>query len=165
MAGVNTGNSIYFLLNWKIAGICILCIKIFHGIVYPDISWYKSCFLVDFNGVNRWYIQNVGILDKHGIWCESLVLVILGRRGVSQNADALVVLVMILLSYLNGFSYIVQASLKLYELNYVMIGNGNAVPITVHNTVWGGWHGYNYYYWYVYVHGCPMWNADLGSLE
>ena len=116
MTGVNTSNSIYFLLNWKIFGICILCIKIFHGIEYPDKSWYKSCFLVDFNGVNRWYIQNVGILDKHGIWCESLVWVIMGWRGVSQNANVLVVLVMILLSYLIGFSYIVQPSLKLYEL-------------------------------------------------
>ena len=116
MTGVNTSNLNIFLLNWKISGICILCITIFHGIEYPDISWYKSCFLVDFNGVNRWYIQNVGILDKHGIWCESLVLVIMRRQGVSQNADVLVVLAMIFLSYLNGFSYIVQASLKLYEL-------------------------------------------------
>ena len=42
-----------FLFYWikKISGICILCVKIFKRIEYPDTSWYKSCFLVDFIGV------------------------------------------------------------------------------------------------------------------
>ena len=28
-----------------------ICVKIFHGIEYPDASCYKSCLLLDLNGV------------------------------------------------------------------------------------------------------------------
>ena len=33
-------------------------------LTHHDITNYKSCFLVDFNGVCRIYIQNVGVLDN-----------------------------------------------------------------------------------------------------
>ena len=65
----------------------MLCVKIFHGIEYSDTSWYKSCFLVDFNGVSIfllnlkifWYMLCVKIF--HGIeysdtsWYKSCFLV------------------------------------------------------------------------------------------
>ena len=41
-----------------------LWVKIFHGVEYPDTSWYQSCFLVDFIGSCGGYIQNVGVLDN-----------------------------------------------------------------------------------------------------
>ena len=73
MTGVRTITQFYFLLNLKISGICILCIKIFHGIEYPDTSWYKSCFLVDFYGVCGGYNQNVGVLDNSSCTCSNII--------------------------------------------------------------------------------------------
>ena len=43
------------------------------------------------------------VLFWHGIWCESLVWVIMGRPGVSQNAGVLVVLVF---SHLIGCNHV-----------------------------------------------------------
>ena len=54
---------------------CVVC-KVFCKIW----QFFKTC---NFDCVLFWL----------GIWCESLVWVIMGRRGVSQNASALVVLV------------------------------------------------------------------------
>ena len=70
MTGVRT--IIQFLFYWiqKISGTCIVCAKIFHGIEYPDTSCYKSCFLVDFNGVCGGYVQNVGVLDNSSFHSE-----------------------------------------------------------------------------------------------
>ena len=62
----------------------------------------KVCRMQSF--LQNFKIWNFGNLKKNcnfdfmlfwlGIWCESLVWVIMGRRGVSQNAGVLVVLVM-----------------------------------------------------------------------
>ena len=63
MTGVNTGYSILFFLNLKHFW--------YMYALHPDTSWYKSCFLVDFNGVCRGYIQNVGILDNSSSYWHS----------------------------------------------------------------------------------------------
>ena len=53
-------------------------------------------FLAKFKNVNFWQFFKICnfdfVLFWLGIWCESLVWVIMGRRGVSQNAGILVVL-------------------------------------------------------------------------
>ena len=53
-------NQFLFLLNLQNSGVCILCIKIFHGIEYPD----KSSLSPGFWKISMGYIQNVGILDN-----------------------------------------------------------------------------------------------------
>ena len=55
-----------------------------------------SSFKCKFQNLNFWQflkICNFDVLFWLRIWCESLVWVITGRRGVSQNAGILVVLV------------------------------------------------------------------------
>ena len=54
-------------------------------------------FLAKFKNLKFWQFFKICnfdfVLFWLGIWCESLVWVIMGRRGVSQNAGVLVVLV------------------------------------------------------------------------
>ena len=54
-------------------------------------------FLAKLQNLNFWQFSNICYFDFvlfwHGIWCESVVWVIMGRRGVSQNSGVLVVLV------------------------------------------------------------------------
>ena len=56
-------------------------------------------FLANFVNLNFWQFLSICnfdfVLFWLGIWCESLVWVIMGRRWVSQNAGVLVVLVMV----------------------------------------------------------------------
>ena len=52
--------------------------------LYILLSNYRGCVACYF------FLQNL----KFGIWCESLVWVNMGRRGKSQNAGVLVVLVL-----------------------------------------------------------------------
>ena len=53
-------------------------------------------FLAKFQNLNFWQFFKICSFDFVlfwlGVWCESLVWVIMGRRGVSQNAGVLVVL-------------------------------------------------------------------------
>ena len=50
---------------------------------FQNLNFFQIFGICDFDFVFLW----------PGIWCESLVWVIMGRRGVSQNAGVLVVLV------------------------------------------------------------------------
>ena len=54
-------------------------------------------FIAKFQNLHFWQFLKICKFDFaffwFGIWCESLVWVIMGRRGVSQNAGILVVLV------------------------------------------------------------------------
>ena len=65
---------------------------------YQATSEGMSCvnFLAKFKNVNFWQFFKICnfdfVLFWLGIWCESLVWVIMGRRGVSQNTGILVVL-------------------------------------------------------------------------
>ena len=64
---------------------------------YQATSEGMSCvkFLAKFLNLNFWQFFKICdfVLFWLGIWCESLVWVIMGRRGLSQNAGILVVLV------------------------------------------------------------------------
>ena len=57
----------------------------------------RAKFLAKFKNLKFWQFYKICnfdfVLFWLGIWCESLVWVIMGRRGVSQNAGVLVVLV------------------------------------------------------------------------
>ena len=59
----------------------------------------RAKFLAKFKNLKFWQFFKICnfdfVLFWLGIWCESLVWVIMGRRGVSQNAGVLVVLVAI----------------------------------------------------------------------
>ena len=57
------------------------CVKFFAN--FPNLIFWHFFKICNFDFVLFWL----------GIWCESLVWVIMGRRGVSQNAGVLVVLV------------------------------------------------------------------------
>ena len=61
-------NSISFFIEFKKFLVYVpFASRSFMGLntlTHHDITNYKSCFLVDFNGVCRGYIQNVGVLDN-----------------------------------------------------------------------------------------------------
>ena len=77
--------------------VCPFCLDPFH--IYAS---YKATsegvsrakFLAKFQNLQFWQIFKICnfdfVLFWLGIWCESLVWVIMGRRGVSQNAGVLV---------------------------------------------------------------------------
>ena len=58
------------------------------------VACQVSCKMSKFDFWQFFKICNFDVLFWLGIWCESLVWVITGRRGVSQNVGVLVVLVL-----------------------------------------------------------------------
>ena len=86
---------------------CLLCSSYSSGLIYfifihliKQLQKVMShvMFLAKFQNFNFWQFFKIGnfdfVLFWLGIWCGSLVWVIMGRRGVSQNTGVLVVVVL-----------------------------------------------------------------------
>ena len=73
--------------------------------LYILSSNFRRCVTCKFQNLNFWQFFKICnfVLFWLGIWCESLVWVIMWRWGVSQNAGVLVVLVIISVSFLHNY--------------------------------------------------------------
>ena len=70
-----------------------------------NLKLWQFCRICNFDFVLFWL----------GIWCESLVWVIMGRRGVSQNADVLVVLVVPIINGVHIYHLLIQNNFCWFE--------------------------------------------------
>ena len=74
---------IHFIFIYLIKQLQKVCMCKVSGKIFKNLNFWQFFKICNFDFVLFWF----------GIWCESLVWVIMGWRGVSQNAGVLVVLV------------------------------------------------------------------------
>ena len=135
--------------------LCLLCSTFSY--LYILSSNFRRCVACKgsckFQNLNFWQFFKICnfdfVLFLLGIWCESLVWVIMGQRGVSQNAGILVVLVLIVFKSISTWNEIPYGSIHMSEnMRECTVGyEGNCLDLC------GFWSGV-WDWCIIFIHAC-----------